>query len=247
MSWRSCHSPTGRSGRTTTARSSAIGWISDMRWTRSACPRQYGTSKIRTSPPTSAASWSAPAWFVRSVRPITNRSGRSQNVSPPSIVPGASIRPIVGMPWASVHASIGGGLDPAVGLAGPQRDRAAVRDQERVEGVQRGPGCRPRHRAGGRSSRASSGARRTPRARASRPRGRPGGGSRGRDPRRPARTRARRLDQRLPQRRGHALAAERRVCAGVVEWSCGSRAATRAATAIVASSSARRSTSARVL
>ena len=38
--------PTGRSGRKTTATSSATGEMTDRRWTSSAGPRQYGTSKI---------------------------------------------------------------------------------------------------------------------------------------------------------------------------------------------------------
>lgn len=35
---------------------------------------------------------------------MQNTSGRSQNVSPPSTVPGASIRPAAGIPFASAHA-----------------------------------------------------------------------------------------------------------------------------------------------
>ena len=64
-----------------------------------------------------------------------NRSGRSQNVSPPSIVPGASIRPTVGIPWSSVHAFDDLRLAEAVRLAGTQRDRAAIADEQRVERV----------------------------------------------------------------------------------------------------------------
>ena len=64
-----------------------------------------------------------------------SRSGRSQNVSPPSIVPGASIRPAVGIPAAVVHASRTAGSPARFGLAGAERDRAAVGDQERVEDV----------------------------------------------------------------------------------------------------------------
>ena len=84
----------------------------------SAGPRQYGTSKMRTSPPTSSASWPAPSASVRSVRPMQNRSGRSQNVSPPSTVPGASIRPIVGIPSAVVQASSAAGSAARLGLPG---------------------------------------------------------------------------------------------------------------------------------
>ena len=73
---------------------------------------------MRTSPPTSSASWRAPSALVRNVRPMQNRSGRSQNVSPPSMVPGASIRPSVGMPRAVVHASIAAGSVARFGLPG---------------------------------------------------------------------------------------------------------------------------------
>ena len=73
---------------------------------------------MRTSPPTSAPSWRAPSAFVRSVRPMQNRSGRSQNVSPPSIVPGASIRPTVGIPAARVQASMAAGSVARFGLPG---------------------------------------------------------------------------------------------------------------------------------
>ena len=132
---RSCHSPTGRSGRYTTARSSATGEMTLIRWMSSAGPFQYGTSKMRTSPPTSLASWSAPSWFVRRVRPMQKRSGRSQTVSPPSIVPGASIRPTSGIPAAVVQASRIVGLARAIRLARSQRDRAALRHEQRVERV----------------------------------------------------------------------------------------------------------------
>ena len=92
--------------------------MTDRRWTSSAGPFQYGTSKIRTSPPTIAASCRAPASLVRSVRPMHSRSGRSQKVSPPSIVPGASIRPRVGMPRAVVQASSTAGSPARFGLPG---------------------------------------------------------------------------------------------------------------------------------
>ena len=152
-------------------------------------PGGTGTSNMRTSPPTSVASWSAPAWFVRSVRPITNRSGRSQIVSPPSIVPGRldppDRRDAVGQRPGLDRRR----LDLPVRLARSQRDRAAVGDQERVEGVQQVRAVDLRlEQVDGRAER-GRGARRTPRARAWRPRGRQGGGSRARDRRRPARTR----------------------------------------------------------
>ena len=64
-----------------------------------------------------------------------SRSGRSQNVSPPSIVPGASIRadgrdPVVERPRLDDL-----GLAEAVRLAGTQRDRAAIADEQRIERV----------------------------------------------------------------------------------------------------------------
>ena len=49
---------------------------------------------------------------------MQNRSGRSQSVSPPSIVPGASMRPSVGIPAASVHASMAAGSGARFGLPG---------------------------------------------------------------------------------------------------------------------------------
>src|SRR5215213_3914728 len=114
----SCHSPTGSRGRKTTATSSATGDTTDSRWTSSAGPCQYGTSKTRTSPPTIAASCRAPASFVRRVRPTHRRSGRSQKVSPPPTDPGAWIRPRVGMPCAPVHASSTCGSPARLGLPG---------------------------------------------------------------------------------------------------------------------------------
>ena len=98
------HSPTGSSGRYTTARSSATGEITDSRWTSSAGPFQYGTSKIAdvAADERGELARAARRWSAASAR-CTNRSGRSQNVSPPSIVPGASIRPTVGMPAAVVQ------------------------------------------------------------------------------------------------------------------------------------------------
>ena len=98
-----------------------------MRWMSSAGPFQYGTSKTRTSPPTRSASWKTPLALLRSVRPMQNRSGRSQNVSPPSIVPGASMRPSVGMPAACGPALEDGRLARPVRLAGPERDGARGR------------------------------------------------------------------------------------------------------------------------
>ena len=56
-------------------------------------------------------------------------------MSPPSIVPGASIRPSVSIPAAERPGLDGGRLGPPVRLARAERDGAAVRDQQRVEGV----------------------------------------------------------------------------------------------------------------
>ena len=76
----------------------------DSRWRHSSGPRaSTATSKISTRRPRAPPAARAPARFVRSDRPMHSRSGRSQNVSPPSTVPGASIRPMVGMPCASVQ------------------------------------------------------------------------------------------------------------------------------------------------
>ena len=109
--------------------------MTDSRWISSAGPRQYGTSKIRTSPPTSSASWRAPSALVRSVRPMHRRSGRSQNVSPPSIVPGASMHPSVGIPAASVQASRASGSASRFGLPGRKGGRPTVCDEQRIERV----------------------------------------------------------------------------------------------------------------
>ena len=100
-----------------------------------------------------------------------NRSGRSQNVSPPSRVPGASIRPTVGMPRARVHASTTR-LSLPVRLARPQRDRPAIGDQQWVEGVHEVRNLVLRLRARGPSGRAPSSPRRTGRAPAGPCRGR---------------------------------------------------------------------------
>ena len=62
-----------------------------------------------------------------------NRSGRSQNVSPPSTVPGAEIRPMVGIPCAVVQRSISSSSPLPVGLAGAERDRPGVRHEQRIE------------------------------------------------------------------------------------------------------------------
>src|SRR5260221_2878620 len=95
--------------------------MTDMRWISSAAPFQYGTSKMRTSPPTRAASWRAPSAFVRSVRPMQKRSGRNHRVSPPSTVPGASIQPDKGIPAARVQASSASGSGIRLGLPGRRR------------------------------------------------------------------------------------------------------------------------------
>ena len=62
-------------------------------------------------------------------------SRSSQKVSPPSTVPGASMRPMTGMPRARVPGLVGGLFAPAIRLPRAEQDRAAVGDQRRVEGV----------------------------------------------------------------------------------------------------------------
>ena len=64
-----------------------------------------------------------------------SRSGRSQNVSPPSIVPGASIRPSGRDPVVERPPFDDLRLAEAVRLAGTERDRAAIADEQRVERV----------------------------------------------------------------------------------------------------------------
>ena len=162
---------------------------------------------MRTSPPTIAASWRAPASFVRSVRPMHSRSGRSQNVSPPSTVPGASIRPSVGMPARRASsASRTSGSPARFGLPGAERDRAAVGDEQRVEDVDEvrvvGLGvedvdARPEavERVDEAVVLAARGSRSTGRRKPC------AGSSKAR-----AERRTRRLDEHLAQRRGHALA-----------------------------------------
>ena len=83
------------------------------------------------------------------------------------------------MPAAARPGLERGGLGRAVRLAGPERDGAAVGDQQRIERVDEVRAVASRRRARGRSARGSRAARRTRRARAGRRRGRPGGGSRG--------------------------------------------------------------------
>ena len=101
----------------------------------SAGPRQYGTSKMRTSPPTRSASWRG-AVRVGPQRPPDAEQVRPQPERVAALdVPGASIRPIVGIPNAVVQASSAAGSGRPIGLARPERDRAAVGHQERVEGV----------------------------------------------------------------------------------------------------------------
>ncbi len=49
---------------------------------------------------------------------MQNRSGRSQSVSPPSMVPGGSIRPAVGIPASAIHDSRIAGSPARFGLPG---------------------------------------------------------------------------------------------------------------------------------
>ena len=104
----------------------------------------------------SPASWRAPASLVRSVRPMHSRSGRSQNVSPPSIVPGASIRPSVGMPRAARPRLEDVGLARRgwacrAGAGSRRRRRSAAGRRRR-----RGPGRPSRRRGRGRRPRGRS-------------------------------------------------------------------------------------------
>ena len=174
----SSYRPAGRSGRNTTARSSATGEITESRWTSSAGPFQYGTSKTRTSPPTIAASWRAPASFVRSVRPMHSRSGpepervaaleRARRLDPAERRDAARPRPRLE----------DAGSPARFGLPGPERDRAAVGDEQRVEDVDEvrvvGLGVEDVDRR----ARGGSASRRGRRARAGPARGPRGAGSR---------------------------------------------------------------------
>ena len=206
----SSYRPTGSSGRNTTARSSATGEMTDSRWTSSAGPvpvRDVEDPDVATHERRRAAGHRR-RWSAASDR-CTNRSGRSQNVSPPSTVPGASIRPAVGMPAAVVHASRIAGSPAPVGLARPERDRAARRRPAAGRTCRRGRdrpvsasrtwtvGPRPARRLDERR-----------RARAGRPprstgRRKPWAGIVERPPERPPGP----LDEDLAERRGHALGA----------------------------------------
>ncbi len=64
-----------------------------------------------------------------------SRSGRSQNVSPPSIVPGASIRPAVGIPAAVAHASRTAGSPARLALPGRSGIAPRSEIEQRVEDV----------------------------------------------------------------------------------------------------------------
>ena len=61
-------------------------------------------------------SCAAPARLVRSVRPTHRVRSSSQNVSPPSAVPGDSIRPSVGMPCSLHQRSITSSSPTRLGL-----------------------------------------------------------------------------------------------------------------------------------
>ncbi len=61
--------------------------------------------------------------------------GRSQKVSPPSAVAGASSRPAMGMPWSCAHASTAASSPRRVGLPERSGITPAVGDQDRIEGV----------------------------------------------------------------------------------------------------------------
>ena len=102
----------------------------------SAGPFQYGTSKTRTSPPTSAASWSTPD-CVRPQRPADAEQVRPQPERVAALDRAGRLDAAErsGCPRPCVQASRMAGSPGAVRLAGSERDRAAVGDEQRVEGV----------------------------------------------------------------------------------------------------------------
>ena len=183
--------------------------MTDMRWISSAGPRQYGTSKTRTSPPTRSASWRDPVVVgpqrppdAEQVRPQPERVAaldRARRLDPPERRDAGRGRPRLD----------GGRLRGPVRLAGPERDRAAVGHQQRVEGVDevrrrrarssstwtRGPSeARVSTKAScWRRARSRSTGWRNPCAGSSKAAPNAGPGS---------------LDQDVAQRRGHALGAE---------------------------------------
>ena len=120
------HSPTGSSGRNTTARSSATGEMTDIRWISSAGPCQYGTSKIADV----AADERGELAGAGVVGPQRPPDAEQVGPEPERVAAldraGASIRPSVGMPAARVHASSDGGL-AARGSACPGRSGIAPR------------------------------------------------------------------------------------------------------------------------
>ena len=105
-----------------------------IRWMSSAGPFQYGTSKTRTSPPTRSPSCATPVAFVRSVRPMQKRSGRSQKVSPLDRARRLDLaqRRDAGRRRPALED---GGLVGPVRLPRPKRDGAAIGDEQRVEGI----------------------------------------------------------------------------------------------------------------
>ena len=131
--------------------------MTDRRWISSAGPRQYGTSKIRTSPPTSAASWPGAVrrWSAASARCRTGPAAARTCRRPRPCRAPRSGRPSGSRPRV-VHASRTAGSPARFGLPGPERDRAAVGHQQRVEGVDEVRRRRSPSRGRGRAVRARS-------------------------------------------------------------------------------------------
>jgi hypothetical protein len=90
---------------------------------------------MRTSPADDSGQLARSLGIGAQRPPMQNRSGRTQKVSPPSIVPGASIRPRVRYARCRRPCLDGRRLGRPVRLAGPEWDRATVGHQQRVEGV----------------------------------------------------------------------------------------------------------------
>ena len=75
-----------------------------------------------------------PSWLVRTPRPMASVLASTQTQSPPSTVPGASMRPRIGMPMPRVGGLVQRRLGPAQRLAHRQDDRAMIGHQRRIMG-----------------------------------------------------------------------------------------------------------------
>ena len=132
---RSAHNPTGSNGRKTTARSSAIGEMTDMRWISSAGPCQYGTSKTRTSPPTSAAELPG-ALGVRAQRPPDAEQVRAEPERVAALDRAGRLDPADGRDPGRARPGLDGvRFGRAIGLARAKRDRAPIGHEQRIERV----------------------------------------------------------------------------------------------------------------